>query len=129
MIPSGRIKLCRQCQDPTTGTPDSRITGILLAYVPFCKAVFTHCTLFLFVKWQSPFVHLCKVAFTHYTCPSLQSHVHPLPMHTPIAHTPICKVEFNLCTGTSLQSGIHTSHIHMEEVNANFAKRCMYKTY
>jgi len=32
MIPSGRIKLCRRCQDPTTGTPDSRITGILLAY-------------------------------------------------------------------------------------------------
>jgi hypothetical protein len=32
MIPSGRIKLCRQCQDPTTGTPDSRITGLLLAY-------------------------------------------------------------------------------------------------
>jgi hypothetical protein len=32
MIPSGRIKLCRQCQDPTTGTPDSRITSLLLAY-------------------------------------------------------------------------------------------------
>jgi hypothetical protein len=32
MIPSGRIKLCRRCQDPTTGTPDSRITVILLAY-------------------------------------------------------------------------------------------------
>jgi hypothetical protein len=32
MIPSGRIKLCRRCQDPTTGTPDLRITGILLAY-------------------------------------------------------------------------------------------------
>jgi hypothetical protein len=32
MIPSGRIKLCRQCQDPTTGTPDSRITGLLRAY-------------------------------------------------------------------------------------------------
>ncbi len=32
MILSGRIKLCRQCQDPTTGTPDSRISGLLLAY-------------------------------------------------------------------------------------------------
>jgi hypothetical protein len=32
MIPSGRIKLCGQCQHPTTGTPDSRITGLLLAY-------------------------------------------------------------------------------------------------
>jgi hypothetical protein len=32
MIPSRRIKLCRRCQDPTTGTPESRITGLLLAY-------------------------------------------------------------------------------------------------
>ncbi len=32
MIPFGCIKLCRRSQDPTTGTPDSRITAILLAY-------------------------------------------------------------------------------------------------
>ncbi len=103
--------------------------------MPFCKAVFTHCTLFLFVKWHSPFVHLCKVAFTHYTCPSLQSHIHPLPMHThctytylqsgiqPLhrhlfakwyshfTHAPLCKVVFTLHTCTSLQIGIHLFHM------------------
>jgi len=98
----------------------------LFAYVPFCKAVFTHCTLFLFVKWQSPFVHLCKVAFTHYTCPSLQSHSHPLPMHT---H----------CTYTYLQSGIQPLHRHLfakwyshfthsyGRGECQFAKRCMWR--